>query len=511
VSTRERSQPLTLGSRGPTRELLILALPMIGMTISRMLMGFIDFVMVSQLGTAAQAAISPCTLLLFVIACLGMGMAQGVQTFVSQAEGRGEPERGGTYVWQTLYLAVAAMLLSAPIALSTGIWFPVLGRFGEHPADVQEMEIAFLRWGLFSIGPMTACAGLESFYNGIKRPKIGLIAVIASLVTIALGNYVLIFGHFGCPKMGIAGSGLATLLAWCVRLIVLLAPLGSQVIDAKYRTLANWRPDLAKARDLVRVGGPISFQWLVDIGAWFVFLQLMMPPFGKVEMAAAALAIQFMHLSFMPALGLGMALTTQVGNAVGAGQADEAEMRVKVARRVICIYMTAMAVVFVFAGRPLAEVLSFDSDPLLRGQVIAATATVLLWVALFQFSDALCIVYSFASRGAGDTRVPALLFAVCCWGIFVAGGYAMTHFAPSWGVHGPWLMCSLYIIVLGVLLWRRFHSRAWEKIKLFDGTVQRGKCKACGYDLRGLTDSRCPECGAGSSAEGSAVAAATGV
>lgn len=486
-------------------ELLVLALPMIGMTISRMLMGFIDFVMVSQLGTAAQAAISPCTLLLFVIACLGMGMAQGVQTFVSQAEGRGEPERGGVYVWQTLYLAIAAALLSAPIAFSTAAWFPMLGAFGKHPPDVQEMEVAFLQWGLFSIGPMTACAGLESFYNGIKRPKIGLIAMIASLVTIAVGNYVLIFGHYGFPRMGIAGSGLATLLAWCVRLVVLLIPLGSQAIDAKYHTLRSRGLDLAKVGDLVRVGGPISFQWLVDIGAWFVFLHLMMPPFGKVEMAAAALAIQFMHLSFMPALGLGLALTTQVGNAVGAGQADEAEMRVKVARRVICIYMTAMAVVFVFAGRPLAAMLSFEADVALRGQVIAATATVLLWAALFQFSDALCIVYSFASRGAGDTRVPALLFAVCCWGIFVAGGYAMTHFAPSWGVHGPWLMCSLYIIVLGVLLWRRFHSRAWEKIRLFDTARQPGKCRACGFDLGGRSVEFCPACGAGFSPEGPAV------
>jgi MATE family multidrug resistance protein len=468
VSTLGTVQPLELRSRGPTLELLTLALPMIGMTISRMLMGFIDFVLVSQLGTAAQAAISPCTLLLFVIACLGMGMAQGVQTFVSQAEGRGEPERAGAYVWQTLYLAIAAAILSAPIAIFTPQWFPLLGAFGEHPSDVQSMEIGFLSWGLFSIGPMTASAGLESFYNGIKRPKIGLIAVVASLITIAIANYLLIFGHFGFPKMGIAGSGLATLLAWCVRLVVLLIPIGSRAIDAKYRTLANLRPDMAKVRELVRVGGPISFQWLVDIGAWFVFLELMMPPFGKNEMAAAALSIQFMHLSFMPALGIGLALTTQVGNAVGAGRADEAEMRVKVARRLIVIYMTAMSLVFVFAGRPLASLLSFDADAAARVDVISATARVLLWVALFQFPDALCIVYSFASRGAGDTRVPALLFAVCCWGIFVAGGYAMTHFAPAWSVNGPWLMCSLYIIVLSVLLWRRFHSRAWEKIKLFD-------------------------------------------
>ncbi|MBI5866363.1 MAG: MATE family efflux transporter, partial [Planctomycetes bacterium] len=440
--------------------------------LSRMLVGFIDFVMVSKLGTAAQAAISPCTMLLFVIACVGMGMAQAVQTFVSQADGRGEPERGGAYVWQTLYLALAAGILSAPIALYAGSWFPWFGRLAGHPADVQAMEASFLTWGLFSIGPMTACAGLESFYNGIKRPMIPLVGVIASLVTIAIGNYALIFGHFGFPAMGIAGSGLATLLAWCVRLAVLAIPLGSRSIDERYRIHADMRPDLAKLRDLVSVGGPISFQWLVDIGSWFVFLEIMMPPFGKVEMAAAAISIQFMHLSFMPALGLGIALTTQVGNAVGAERPDEAEMRVKVARRLICIYMSMMAMVFAFAGRYIAPLLSFDTDEAIRADVISAAARVLLWIALFQFSDALCIVYSFAARGAGDMRVPALMFAVCCWAIFVAGGIAMTRLLPEWGVNGPWLMCSLYIIVLSVLLWRRFHSRAWVKIKLFEQTPE---------------------------------------
>ncbi|MCG3128776.1 MAG: Multidrug resistance protein NorM [Phycisphaerae bacterium] len=463
--------------RSPTTELLILAAPMVAMTVSRMLMGFIDFVMVSRLGTAAQAAISPSTLLLFVIACLGMGMAQGVQTFVSQAEGRGEPGRGGAYVGQIMYVAILAMLASAPIAWLTATWFPWVGRAGHHPADVQSMEIQFLQWGLWSIGPMTACAGLEAFYNGVKRPRIPLLGVLVSLATIAIGNFLLIFGHFGFPKMGIAGSGLATLLAWCARLIVLLIPLISRAIDAKYGIRAGMRFDAAKVAELIRVGGPISLQWLVDVGAWFVFLELMMPPFGKIEMAAAALSIQFMHLSFMPAIGIGIALTTQVGNAVGADRPDEAEMRVRVARRLICGYMTIMSLVFVLAGRPLATLLCSESDVVLRAAVIASAAHVLLWVALFQFSDALCIVYSFASRGAGDTRVPAMLFAVCCWGIFVGGGYATTQLLPGWGVNGPWSMCSLYIIVLSALLWRRFHSRAWQTIRLFHpaGSAQAGE------------------------------------
>ncbi len=467
-----------------TRALLLLALPMIGITVSRMLMGFIDFAMVSQLGTAAQAAISPSTLLLFVIACAGMGIAQAVQTFVSQAEGRGEPERGGAYVWQTVYLALAAAAVSAPIALATPHWFPRLGQLGHHPPDVQEMEIAFLRYALWSIGPMTACAGLESFYNGIRKPRIGLVAVISSLVTIAAANYVLIFGKFGFPAMGIAGSGLATVLAWCVRLLVLAIPLTSTAIDARYHTRRSFALDVRKTREMLSVGGPISVQWLVDIGAWLVFAQLMMPPFGAVAMAGSNLAIQFMHLSFMPALGIGMALTTQVGNAVGAQRADEAALRVTVAQRVIFTYMALMAVVFVAWGRPLSALLCFESDDATRDAVLDAAQAMLIWVAAFQVFDALCIVYSFAFRGAGDTRVPALMFAACCWGIFVGGGYAMVWLLPGWGYGGPWAMCTLYIVVLGLLLYWRWRAGTWRRVRLFDASPAAAAEPADVQDVR---------------------------
>lgn len=493
--------PVRASQRGPTMELLILALPMIGMTLSRLLMSSIDFVMVSQLGTASQAAISPSALMLFVIACLGMGMAQGVQTFVSQADGRKEPERAGVYVWQALYIALIVGLLSAPIALTAPAWLAQLGRFGHHPPAVLAQEITFLSIALWSIAPMAATAALESFYNGIRRPGICLTAVIASLTTIAVGNYVLIFGHFGFPALGIAGSGWATLLAWIARLIVLIVPLTWKEIDHRYHILRAARLNVAKLLEVVRVGGPIALQWLVDIGAWLVFLQLMMPPYGEATMAAAALAIQFMHFSFMPAIGIGIALTTQVGNAVGAGRLDEAVFRVRVARRLVVIYMAVMGAVFVLGGERLVSVLSFEQDPTLHAEVLRIGAGMLIWVALFQISDALCIIYSFASRGAGDTKVPALLFFFCCWGIFVTGGYAVVKFAPQMGFHGPWMMCTAYIIVLSWLLWRRFHSEKWRKIKLFGASVPKARCEACNIDLEEGTNGVCPECGAPAATE----------
>ena len=426
----------TRNSAEMTRELLLLAAPMIGVTLSRLLMGFIDFVMVSKLGTAAQAAISPCTLLLYVIACAGMGVGQAVQTFVSQAEGRGQPERAGAYIWPTLLLALIGTIVSAPVAWFVGDWFPVLiGRYGHHPPDVQEMEIAFLRYGLWAVGPMIACAGLECFWNGLKRPMVDFVAIANSL---------------------------ATLLAWSVRLVILVIPLFSAAIEQRYHVFSSLGLRLRELTQLLRTGAPIGMQWLVDVGAWFVFLQYLMPPLGEPAMAAANVVIQLMHLSFMPCLGIGMALTTQVGNAVGARDAALAVRRVQIARRIVLAYMGVMALLFIFGGEPLVSLLSWEKNDALRDDVLRLATQMAVWAGLFQVFDGLCIIYSFAARGAGDTRAPALLFAACCWGIFVLGGFALSRLWPNLGIHALWSMATLYIVVLGVLLWWRFHSRESE-------------------------------------------------
>ncbi len=340
-----------------------------------------------------------------------------------------------------------------------------IAAISDTPPEIEQLEIDFLSIALWFVAPATVTAGLESFYNGIGRPRVALMAILASLATVIVGNYVLIFGHAGFPAMGIRGAAISTVLSWFVRMTVLCLPLFWKEFDARYRTRRDWRPRLDRIRELVGLGWPISLQWLVDIGAWAVVLAVLIPPFGAVQMAAATIALQYMHVSFMPALGVGMALTTQVGNAIGAGQPDLAVDRVIVARRVIVAWMGFVGLVFLVAGKQLAHAwIQFEPDA--PAELAIATKRVLLWCGVWQVFDALCITYSFALRGAGDTRVPALLFAGCCWGIFIAGGWAISHFAPHLGAPAIWSAGAAYITVLGLLLQRRFKQGTWRTIQL---------------------------------------------
>jgi len=451
-----------LEQRSHTLELLVLAVPIIGMTVSRMLMGFIDFVMVSQLGTQAQAAVSPATLLVFTIACGAMGVAHSVQTFVAQADGRGEPHLAGAYTWQSLYVAAAAALFAWPAAVTTPTWYGWIARAGGHSATMTDLEVQYVRIAIWSVPLMVLSIGLDGFFMGIQKPRVTLVAVLSSLIVNAAGNYVLIFGKLGFPHLGIAGAAIATVIGWCVRVGILVAAILSAQFDQRYRTRGALACSWGKLRGMLRVGGPTSLQWLIDIGAWLVFLTLIMPSYGVHAAAASNTALQYMHLSFMPALGIGIALCSQVGFAIGEGRPDQAELRTRVAMRLTGAFMGAVGLLFVLGGRQLMWLM--NKDP----QVIAAGVWVLIGAAIFQVFDAMCITYINALRGAGDTRWPAVATFLCCWVIFIGGGLALGRLLPQLGLIGPWAMCTAYIIALGLLLRGRWRGGRWRRIRLFE-------------------------------------------
>jgi MATE family multidrug resistance protein len=452
---------LAARQRGPTLQLLALALPIIAMMVSRMMMGFIDFWMVKYLGTAAQAAISPATMLVFTTACLALGIANSIQTFVSQADGRNEPEVCGSYAWQTLYLAAVSGLVVCPAALTTPVWYGWIAEVASHNAEMAKLEIAYTRIALWSVPFAVLSMGLNAFFMGVQRPRVALFAVILSLIVNATGNYVLIFGKFGFPEMGIAGAALATVIGWAVRAAFLAAAILMPEFDRRFNTRRSLAWSWPKVRGMLRIGGPTAVQWLVDIGSWLVFLSVIMPPYGVKAVAASNVGLQYMHLSFMPAIGIGIALCSQVGFAIGEGRPERAIRQAGVAMRLTGIFMGGVGLLFVLGGYPLMWL--FNKDP----AVIRLGQWVLVGAAIFQIFDAMSITYMNALRGAGDTRWPAVVVFACCWVIFVGGGVLVRRLLPELGLIGPWAMCATYIIVLGLMLRWRWRGGKWRQIRLF--------------------------------------------
>lgn len=450
--------------REEVRNLLRLAWPTILVMVSRMLIGFTDFFMVSWLGTDAQAAISPATLLVFTVLCLGMGASTSIQTYVAQSFGRRESEQTSAYTWQGFYIAALFFVITVPVIWLVEPFWRLVG----HSPPVTALRIDYCRIAFWCMGFSIICSSLDGFFNGVQKPWVGLLAVFVSVVFNAVGNYVLIFGKLGFPEMGIYGAGVATVISWGIRAALLTAVFLSMRFHRLYQTRATWRLDWRKFRSLLHLGGPIAVQWVLDIGAWWVFLTLLMGYYGTTTMAAANVGLQLMHFSFMPAIGVGIALCSLVGQAVGQRRLDLAERRAHAGMLVTGIYMGVIGLIFLLIPRPLLGL--FSKDP----EVIRVGVGILIWAAVFQVFDAAQIVYVNALRGAGETRWPAMVVAAHCWIVFILGGYLVARLLPQWGYHGPWMTCTLYIILLGLALGRRWRRGAWRKIDLFGDAGRRG-------------------------------------
>jgi len=439
-------------------------MPIIGITVSRMVMGFIDFAMVSELGTAAQAAVSPATMYVFTFQCIGFGIGQAVQTFAAQADGRGERHMASAFTWQSIYVAVAMGLLVIPLIPASRELVEWIGVNAGHSAEVRALEIAYLEVGLWAIGPSAVCGGFMGFFNGVRRPRIGLITILISIAANIAGNYALIFGHWGFPAMGIRGAALATVGAWGIRAIALAAFYCSEPFHETYQTRTGFALSRVKLGRLLKIGLPSSLQMFVDISSWLIFLMVIMPVYGTAAMAASNISLQLMHLSFMPAVGMGFALCTLFGFSVGEKKLDEANAFVRTGLVLTMGYMGGIGLLFFFGRGFLVGLLSDDPE------VIRVGSYLLIWAAIFQISDATAIVYSNALRGAGDTRWPACAVAMCCWGIFIGGGFLLSRLGPGLGPNGPWVMSVVYLTVLAVLLLARYRGGKWKEIELFAHT-----------------------------------------
>jgi MATE family multidrug resistance protein len=180
---------------------------------------------------------------------------------------------------------------------------------------------------------------------------------------------------------------------------------------------------------------------------------------------AGWIALRYMHLSFMPAVGISIAVTAQVGKCMGMGRPDLAERRAWMGMGLAMAYMGACALVFVLFRDRLVAVFIPDDLPRERAEALLAVASsVMIAAAVFQVFDAIAITVSGALRGAGDTVWPGVVTVVTSWTCIVVIGLARLKWAPQLGSIGPWIGASAYIILLGITFLWRFLRGKWKSI-----------------------------------------------
>ena len=441
--------------RRPTVEMLLLAGPTVIQMASYTLMQFIDTWMLSRVGPVPATAAANSGLLAFSVISLGVGVLSIVNTLVSQNFGQRDYPSCGRYLWQGLWFSLLFSLLIVP---SLFIVAPMFRVFGHEPA-LAGMETAYLRIVLAATLIKLVGNSTAQFLLAVNRPNQVLIATLCGVTTNAVFAWMMIFGHGGFEAMGIRGAAWAQNIGVMVETGVLMSFALRPHVRKTFNVL-DWVPRPREMKTLMVVGLPAGVQFVCDILAWSIFSVLVMNQFGTPAMAANSFVMRYMSVSFMPAVGISIAVTALVGRYIGMGRPDLAERRTHLGFFVTAGYMMSCGLAF-FLGRN-SLIGFFTKDP----EILRIGSMLMVFIAVYQFFDALYIIYNGALRGAGDTFMPAVVTGVLNWGISVAGGFAVARLWPQAGPAGPWAAATLYGIALGLFIYLRFRRGAWKLIAL---------------------------------------------
>ncbi len=459
------------------------------------LMRFVEGLMISYIGPQPFAAQMIGSMAAFVPESFATGLLSVVNTYVSQNYGAGRNELCGRYTWAGLIVALAFCFCVVPLAFFAKPIFAFCGQ----PAELIDLEAMYFQFMVAAIFLTLTSRPLEQFFYGVRRQRVVLLASICSNVVNLVLGYILIFGRSGLivlqrhdwlapigsalsclsifdfDGMGLFGAALATVISWGVQFLILLTIFLGTRLNQAFATRQIAQVRFAHCYHLLRVGTPAGLQFISDMLPWSVMLLAIIGPLGTLHVAASSVAMRWMPLSFMPAVGIGIATTALVGRYIGQGRSDLARRRTHAAMLLALAYMGACGLAFFFLREQMARLFvtvlpSADITPQqaaeMGGQIVAIGGNILICAAVFQLFDALGIVFIGALRGAGDTFVPMLATISLSLSLLIGGGYATVRLLPQLASIGPWMAASLYVMVLGTWMIRRFESGKWQRINL---------------------------------------------
>ena len=434
--------------RREVRPTLALALPIMAGMVSQMLMGLADTIMVGRIGVVPLAAASFVNAVAHLPLVFGLGLLSSIAVLTSQAYGARKPEEAGELLRHGLILSVATGLVAMLVVFAL---HPFIHRLGQPPEVASAAGTYLLLFGV-SLFPALVAHGCKQFAEALKHPWAPTFVMLGGVLLNAFLNWILIYGNWGAPAMGLEGAGWATVLARLIMMLVLLvyvfrAPALRVFQPLRWRAALNW----GRFQNLLKIGWPVAGQHLFEVSA-FAFAAIMMGWISADAIAAHQIAITCAALSFMFVLGLGAATCIRVGHAYGAGQFIRMRRIGWGAIGLAAGIMATFGIIFMIFGRPIAGL--FISAP----TVIELTAQLLIVAAIFQIADGVQVTAISASRGLADVRVPALIAVLAYWILAIPLCWLLA-FRADWGAVGIWtgLATGLGVAAIG-LAWR-FHRK----------------------------------------------------
>ena len=383
---------------GGILELLPIAIPMFLSSMFDMLMMFIDRLYLSRVGVVHQAATMTGGVTSWMVISFFVGIVGYSSALTAQYFGAGQKQNCVRMVWQALLVA----FLSYPLALLVDCLVSISPVFSGHSALEQELERRYFWYMAFGGIISLLRFAFGSFVTGIGKTKVLLGANLVALAVNASANWILIFGHFGLPALGLDGAAIGTLMSGTSTLVILW------IVFIRFRRKPEWRDDAPNWIDkeklwkLFRYGLPQGCENVLGT-VCFVFLVSSFHTYGDDMAAATTIVFNWDGFCFHPLLGIQVAVTTLVGHAMGKGDPELAVRSARSGFKVAMCYALVLIVAFVFYTEQLVGVFTPESAGLDYQQVREYARPMLRLAGLYLMTDAILLISVGALRGAGDT------------------------------------------------------------------------------------------------------------
>lgn len=436
-------------------EVLRMSFPLIMAASSHALKLFADRTMLSHYSSESLAASLSAGIFCFFSMTFFMGISGYTNTFVAQYTGAGREDRVGASVWQGIYLALFGGLVLAGLSTQADVIF----RWINHDQLIRLNEVIYYRILVSgAVLPLVTNAVL-SFWTGRGRTWTVFAITGSTVLANVILNYLLIYGTYGFPRMGIAGAGIATLASSLLGLVLALGLFWLPSNLSRFNTFPRKTLDRDLFRRLIRFGLPNGIQFFFDVAAFNVFVQLLQRA-GPEEAAASAIAFSWNAMAFIPMIGLGFTVNVLVGQSVGAEDIPHAKRSVRSARTLVLMYMGTLTTLFIMVPGFFTK--AFDADP----EIIRLAQRFLFYIALYLLFDGLFIVYHSAIKGAGDTHFAMWVGVGMAWCCLAVPCYILHRLDMS--VWWLWGVFVFYIMTAGTVFYLRYRAGAWESMRVIE-------------------------------------------
>lgn len=427
---------------------------MLGM-LGHTFVSLVDNIMVGQLGSAELAAVSLGNSFIFIAMSIGIGFSTAITPLVAEADSEKDFEKGKSSFKHGLFLCtVLSLLLFAGLLLAKPLMYAM-----DQPEEVVILAIPYLDLVGLSLVPLIIFQGFKQFSDGLSLTKYPMYATILANIINVILNYVLIFGKFGFPQMGIVGAAIGTLVSRFAMLAFLWWLLKGRDKSKAYVTnIKFFVLNSTMLKKIINLGFPSAMQMFFEV-AIFTSAIWLSGTLGKNPQAANQIALNLSSMTFMVATGLSVAAMIRVGNQKGLQNFTELRSIAKSIFLLGIIFAVIFAIVFLALHSVLPKIYVNLDDPINAidtAEVVTIASTLLIAAAVFQISDSLQVVALGALRGIQDVKIPTVITFISYWLI----GFPVSYFygkEEALGSLGIWLGLLAGLTSAAILLYIRFN------------------------------------------------------